>query len=76
MSFINKLKNRLDPIQETANKLNEWSKKPPDTVIESRYNICKSCENFIKQTTTCTKCGCFMIAKVRLSGASCPIGKW
>jgi hypothetical protein len=76
MSFLHKLKEKLEPVQATLNQVNEWSQKPPDDIIEFRYSICKSCEHFIKQTTTCTKCGCFMIAKVRLSGANCPIGKW
>lgn len=41
-----------------------------------RYEICKACPEFIKLTTQCKKCGCFMSAKTKLAQASCPIGKW
>lgn len=44
-------------------------------IIESRISICKSCPE-LTRLKTCSKCGCFMPAKVRFSGSSCPIGKW
>jgi ribosomal protein L32 len=45
-------------------------------VAKRRLDICKSCEHYFTPTTTCKKCGCFMIAKTKLLDASCPIGKW
>lgn len=45
-------------------------------ISDYRYNICKGCEHFISKTTTCKKCGCFMIAKTKLKNARCPVGKW
>ena len=45
-------------------------------VAENRMNICKSCPELIKLTTTCKKCGCFMAVKTKLTGAVCPLGKW
>ena len=41
-----------------------------------RLKICKQCADFFHPTTTCKLCGCFMIAKVRLNGAQCPVRKW
>jgi hypothetical protein len=48
----------------------------PKSVSEERYSICKECPEFIKITSQCKKCGCFMPAKTTLALASCPIGKW
>ena len=45
-------------------------------VAEKRYEHCKSCVFFKKSTTQCKKCGCVMKAKVKVKGASCPIGIW
>lgn len=42
----------------------------------ARYEICSACPHLTKFSGQCTKCGCFMKAKVKLKGASCPIGKW
>jgi len=44
--------------------------------INKRISICESCEYFIKITKQCSKCGCFMKLKTRLTDASCPIGRW
>jgi hypothetical protein len=44
--------------------------------IDKRYNLCKSCDHFIKLTTQCTQCGCIMKVKTTLLIAECPIGKW
>jgi hypothetical protein len=41
-----------------------------------RYDICKSCQHFFSPTTTCKKCGCFMVVKTRIPMAMCPIRKW
>lgn len=45
-------------------------------VAEKRLEICRGCPHFIKATTQCKECGCFMTAKTKLPNASCPIGKW
>ena len=45
-------------------------------IAEDRLAICKACPELIKLTTTCKKCGCFMVAKTKLEKAACPIGKW
>jgi anaerobic ribonucleoside-triphosphate reductase len=43
--------------------------------VVKRITLCNRCVNLTK-LNVCKKCGCFMPAKVRLSGAECPIGKW
>lgn len=43
--------------------------------IAERIEICKSCDQ-LNSLNFCKQCGCFMPAKVRLKGVSCPVGKW
>ncbi len=45
-------------------------------VFIERFEICKSCPEFIKLTTQCKQCGCIMSAKTKLPNAECPLGKW
>ena len=59
-----------------------WHLFDPNKYVEdeelgkTRLKICKGCPELIQLTTTCKKCGCFMAAKTKLQGATCPIGKW
>jgi hypothetical protein len=48
----------------------------PEEDFHARMAICKKCEFFIKKTSQCSKCGCFMSLKTKLVNASCPVGKW
>lgn len=45
-------------------------------LIESRLEICNTCEFFRKRTAKCTRCGCFMKLKSTLKQARCPMHKW
>lgn len=45
-----------------------------DTVRE-RIELCQSCDQ-LNSLRFCKLCGCFMPAKVRLKGSSCPQNKW
>ena len=45
-------------------------------VADRRLSICKECDRLFAPTTTCKECGCFMIAKVRMSLGKCPLDKW
>ena len=45
-------------------------------VAQSRYDVCKCCEEFNKALATCKKCGCFMKLKVKLVDAECPQDLW
>lgn len=59
-----------------------WPKelRGPDVISEPynkrRIKICMSCNKYNKYVRTCKECGCFMPAKTKLKGSSCPIGKW
>jgi hypothetical protein len=88
MSFLNKLKQRK---QEVENKIYTVATTVVDTVkehviqpviqldesaVERRLEICRSCDYYIKDSSRCSLCGCFMNFKTRLTQSSCPIGKW
>ena len=47
-----------------------------EETVKTRKDICEACDEYIKSTTTCKKCGCFMNIKNKLQAATCPIGKW
>jgi len=47
-----------------------------DDVKNGRLQICNSCDAYIKEQKRCSRCGCFMETKARMSGAKCPIDKW
>lgn len=54
-------------------------KSSPDlSFADERLKICSSCENLSGAGVfkKCKLCGCFMEAKARLRGASCPMGLW
>lgn len=46
-----------------------------DDEVGKRIETCKTCDQLTK-LKLCKVCGCFMPAKVRLKGSSCPLGKW
>lgn len=52
------------------------SPRASEAVIESRLNLCQTCEFFKKNGSRCKKCQCFMKLKTELANARCPIGKW
>jgi hypothetical protein len=58
---------------DLVNPSTEWASSE---VAEERYSICKACPELVKLTKQCKKCGCFMVAKTKLQGAVCPLGKW
>ena len=48
----------------------------PTAIQEERLAICKQCEFYKEKMARCSKCGCFMAAKVMIEQAKCPIGEW
>lgn len=46
------------------------------SVAAQRYSECLQCEKFRRITKQCKECKCFMLVKVRVKRASCPLGKW
>lgn len=45
------------------------------TEANQRLSVCYKCPSFTK-AKTCKECGCFMVAKTKLTNATCPLGKW
>jgi hypothetical protein len=56
--------------------LNPNQPRSDQDLINSRLEICMSCEFLNKTLVKCNKCGCFMKLKTTLKNAGCPIGKW
>ena len=44
--------------------------------VATRLAMCNECPSLVKAVQVCKECGCFMPAKVWITGQSCPIGKW
>ena len=67
--------------KENLGETRPWDLVNPSTeyvnkdIAQSRYDICKECP-FLLPTKQCSKCGCFMKAKVKLANAECPEHKW
>lgn len=55
--------------------LNPRAYSKDEQMMIDRWRICKGCDQ-LDATFRCKECGCFMKAKVKLSSASCPLGKW
>ena len=45
-------------------------------IAQQRYNICKECDEFITISKQCSRCLCFMPAKVKFKNSDCPLKKW
>ena len=43
---------------------------------QARLDICYGCEKFVKETTRCSACGCYLNTKTEWKTSSCPIGRW
>lgn len=56
--------------------LNPNTEYASDEVANKRFDACLGCDKLIKLTKQCKECGCFMNAKTKLAGATCPLGKW
>lgn len=54
------------------------AKKPKlsEEFQQERMDICLGCDQLIKLTHQCKRCGCFMGLKTKLADARCPVGKW
>ena len=49
-----------------------------EAIVQARLAECHACEHFIKATSQCKKCGCFMKIKTKIATAKCPLDppKW
>jgi len=52
------------------------SERATDELANDRLKTCENCDSLIKLTKQCKECGCFMVLKVKLKQATCPLGKW
>jgi len=43
---------------------------------QARYDICKQCDQLIKNIMICKACYCFLPGKTRLKSSECPLEKW
>jgi len=43
---------------------------------QARLDICYGCDKFVKETTRCSACGCYLNTKTEWKTSSCPIGRW
>lgn len=50
--------------------------KLEEDLAQQRLSICMTCPEFIKLTSQCKQCGCFMKSKVKLPSSVCPLNKW
>ena len=46
----------------------------PEHIVNSRLEICGSCEHLSEDR--CSKCGCFVAMKASWSSEECPVQKW
>jgi hypothetical protein len=55
---------------------NKNIEKVEEKVFQERLDICNGCPEFLKLTSQCKECGCFMKVKARIQEAKCPLNKW
>lgn len=51
----------------------------PAETVQKRMDLCQACPYAVGGKTKkyfCSKCGCVLAGKTRISGESCPVGKW
>jgi hypothetical protein len=76
--YLEKKHNREEELKNAklSDLINKNKYSKDKKLIDKRISICEDCEYFIKITKQCTKCGCFMKLKTRLTDAHCPENKW
>jgi hypothetical protein len=68
MSFLNKLKDKLNEIPVMV--------FIDDNIQKERIAICNSCPDLNPKIRQCKICWCFVDAKTTLKDAECPAKKW
>lgn len=46
------------------------------STVKSRRSICAVCPAKNNTLNTCTACGCYIPAKIRIAKADCPLSQW
>lgn len=67
-----KEKNGVTPLD----LINPNTESSSDEQAQSRLSVCLECPLLVQKINQCSKCGCFMNLKTKMSDAKCPIGKW
>lgn len=67
MGIVDKLRQKINDAKHSV--------IADSSLQEERITICNGCE-FLNRVRQCKKCGCFMDAKVKIIGTSCPMKKW
>ena len=65
---------RVSPGAPQGLTMSEENDNNLEPFARRRIEICRQCEHYVM--FVCKQCGCFMPAKTRFRGTSCPIGKW
>ena len=47
----------------------------PEELVKARYAVCEACP-FLTAAKKCSRCGCYMPVKTKLTKATCPVKKW
>ena len=56
--------------------LNPKTEHVTEEIARQRLSVCESCPRLTKTTKQCKECGCFMVLKVKIKNAECPLSKW
>jgi hypothetical protein len=70
------VRNLGNSLLEEAQSILKQNPKITKEQTEQRINICQECEFFIRESSRCQKCGCFLKWKTAWRSQKCPIGKW
>lgn len=65
IGWINVAREKIGIADEKAEKL-----------AKVRGEICLACPRINKEKYSCSICGCFIAAKIRVPNEKCPEGKW
>lgn len=60
----------------TVNHLSNGLKNVKEDVKKNRLDICKACDKFNPENTTCNECGCYLEIKTQWASEKCPLDKW
>jgi hypothetical protein len=79
MLFIRKIKTFIKAL---VFHIGRGLPKSSQNLIDSRYNICLSCDSFDKTNNQCMECGCninnksIFMNKLAWADQKCPLNKW
>jgi len=83
-----RVNDNYSPVFQVEEKTMMWFKKDAEIIevkepegffstkelIKHRTDLCNICPK--KKLNICTDCGCFIPAKIKINGSTCPDSKW